>query len=131
MDLFTGSGIYESHSGLTLRGKIECDALSDESVACIARWVGTKLRFGEVVAVPSGGNRFASFLHAYKNKSVDKVLIVDDVLTTGRSMEQKKREIEAKYPIAEIVGVVMFTRGKYPNWITPVFKGNSLFLGPI
>ena len=52
-------------------------------------------------------------------------LIVDDVLTTGRSMKEmykwcKKNTSEGK--LFGVKGIVLFTRGKCPRWVTPVFQ---------
>lgn len=46
------------------------------------------------------------------------ILIVDDVLTTGKSMkEQRGKRIDA-------VGIVVFARGPCPAWIRPLFTCN-------
>lgn len=42
------------------------------------------------------------------------LLIVDDVLTTGRSMEKQRSKREAK-------GIVLFARGPCPLWVEAVW----------
>ena len=126
MNLFQ-SGLYKSHSGLMLNGKIECDALSYEDLLCVARWIGQNIRFGVVEPVHNGGDPLANYLHVYADKSAPMVLIADDVLTTGASMEKAKERIEKKYPIAPVIGVVLFSRGICPDWVFPVFTMNQMF----
>ena len=46
------------------------------------------------------------------------LLIVDDVLTTGTSMEKMKK----KYPDDIIVGIVLFARAECPKWVQPLFR---------
>ena len=65
--------------------------------------------------VPTGGTRLADALGPYKtDEGVD--LIVDDVLSTGASME------EARKQFLDPIGVVIFARGQCPDWVYPVFE---------
>lgn len=107
------NGELTSHSGLSLPYKIECDALSDAEIATIAAEVARRITFQEVIGVPRGGLRLAAALERYRSDTGG-LLIVDDVLTTGRSME----ELRAGH-IAQ--GVVIFARGPCPTWVTPLF----------
>lgn len=103
------------HSGAQSNWKIECDALRDEDLAALALIASERLpRFGEVIGIPRGGWRIAEALLPYR--TVGRTLIVDDVLTTGRSME----DIRARVPGA--FGMVLFSRGPCPEWITPLFR---------
>jgi orotate phosphoribosyltransferase len=45
-------------------------------------------------------------------------LIVDDVLTTGKSMEEMRK----KHSNVLTIGVVLFARGKCPKWVEPIFN---------
>ena len=45
------------------------------------------------------------------------MLIVDDVLTTGASMEHERARCSGR-----TIGVVLFARGPCPEWIHPVFR---------
>ena len=90
MSLFRG-GRFTLHSGDTSTLKIDCDALSDEDWQSIAAQVSTRFRFGAVIGVPRGGVPFARALEPYVDDTLcGDTLIVDDVLTTGASMEAAK-----------------------------------------
>lgn len=109
------------HSGKLSDFKIECDALTDEDLECLAYLVGQKIKFSSVVGVPKGGVRFAKKLQQYAMGSFEghPFLIVDDVLTTGGSIEEFKKRFGCSNGI---IGVVIFSRGKCPEWITPIFQ---------
>lgn len=101
--------------------KIECDALTDEDWECLAYLISKKIKFSTVIGVPSGGKKLEQKLIKYQ--TVDKsdkqvTLIVDDVLTTGNSMNEIKKLIKTK----DIKGVVVFARGKCPEWVQPLFS---------
>ncbi len=108
-------GRFQSHGGETLNWKIECEALTDVDIKCLA-WRTVELIGGTyaVEGVPTGGLRFAKALKKFMHMSVD-ILIVDDVLTTGASMEEQRAGREAK-------GIVIFARGPCPDWVTPLFQ---------
>lgn len=117
-------GDFKLHSGARSRWKIECDSLSNEDLRGLARMAQEILPpFGEVEGVPTGGLRFATKLLPYgrswQNWEEEKgdlpVLIVDDVLTTGNSMEEQRAGREA-------IGLVIFARGPCAQWIRPIFK---------
>jgi orotate phosphoribosyltransferase len=107
---------FVSHAGINLSFKIECDALDNDDIETLAEIIGKKFSFGRVYGIPTGGLRLASALERFRSSS-GKVLIVDDVLTTGVSMEALRREVGA-----DSVGVVIFARGKCPAWIYPIFQ---------
>lgn len=123
MNLFT-QGLFTSHSGLALDGKIECDVLTEEDLDCIAGWIGRKIEFGAVFGVPAGGTRLSEKLRPYCKDGSEVVLIVDDVLTTGASMERLKRTFPRT---TQVQGVVIFSRGECPDWVYPLFQSNPLF----
>src|SRR5438128_7007958 len=79
-------GYFTSQSGQLLKWKIECDALTDEEWAGAARIAIDYLPdFSYASGVPRGGIQFARALNKYATKGP--TLIVDDVFTTGRSIE--------------------------------------------
>lgn len=101
------------HSGDRSPFRINADALDDETLHACAAWLAEKLPpFGEVVGIPEGGLRLAKAMEAHATEGP--VLIVDDVLTTGRSMETEREGHE--------IGAVLFARGPCPEWITPLFR---------
>jgi len=117
MGLFQ-QGDFRLHSGSKSWFKIECAYLSDDDWRAIARLVAEQLDFKDTIGIPSGGLKLAEALKFYR-KNTDKLptLIVDDVLTTGASMEKGRLKIAGRS-----IGIVLFARGKCPNWIWPVFE---------
>lgn len=113
-------GEFTAHSGGTLPFKVDCDALTDGDLATLAAYVAREFPpFANVCGVPRGGLRFASALRRYETGSGrDPTLIVDDVLTTGTSMEEAR---SARLP-GNVFGVVIFARGPCPDWVTPLFQ---------
>lgn len=119
---------FTMHSGGISSYKIECDALTDEDIETLAYIIVQKLKemtgketsgIGQVVGVPQGGLRLAAALQKHVNKRGPLKVIVDDVLTTGQSME---RERERTGWGETAVGVVIFARGRCPDWIKPIFS---------
>ena len=97
-----------------LRWKIDCDALSPGDWHCLARVITEIIGpFGLVEGVLQGGLLLATALEPYV--TMGSLLIVDDVLTTGASMEKQRADRDA-------VGAVIFARRVCPSWVTPVFQ---------
>ena len=115
MTLFR-QGDFTLHSGSKSWLKIDCDALTDDDWATLAIAVYEHgIKFRRVIGVPQGGLKFAYALEPYRFPNPEyPVLIVDDVMTTGNSME----EMRAKYPGS--IGVVVWARGRCPDWIEPI-----------
>ena len=117
MNLFQ-FGDFTLNSGAKSSWKIECDALTDEDIAGLAEMISLAVGgFSDVIGVPRGGLKLAKALQKYK-KSYYPTLIVDDVLTTGGSMERMKKSLGNFV----FIGAVIFARGKCPAWITPLFQ---------
>ena len=114
------NGEFKSHSGLTLSFKINCDALSDKDIEILADIIRKKFKFSKVFGVPRGGVRLANALKKYLSEE-GPVLVVDDVLTTGKSMEEAK----TKFPREDVLGVVIFARSLCPVWVRPMFTQAS------
>ena len=113
---------FTSHSGKILNFKIECDALTEDDIDCVAHIIKEKFWFQRVIGVPTGGDRLAKALEPFciDNGST---LIVDDVLSTGNSMNEVRHRLIAEGTFRNrIFGVVIFSRGYCPEWIYPVFK---------
>ena len=81
---------FKSSAGLDLSWKIECDAISDDEWECIATMIMEKAKpFRSAIGVPRGGVKLAELLNKYATGSyLDPMCIIDDVLTTGKSMEE-------------------------------------------
>ena len=111
---------FVMHSGGIGHWKIECDALTDDEIATLALMLFEVLPpFGNVIGIPRGGIRLQDALLPYATEG--NILIVDDVLTTGRSMEEKRNDIRL-ITGTDPIGAVLFARSKCPPWITPLFQ---------
>lgn len=110
-------GKFTLSSGQKSDIKIECDSLTLddwEGLGYLA-WKILYCNFSKIIGVPTGGEKFANSLNKYRSP-IGPVLICDDVLTTGRSM-QKYKEI---YPDA--IGIVAFSRTqKLESWIKVIW----------
>jgi len=102
--------------------KIECDALTDEDLECIAYLISKKITFEAVIGVPAGGLRLKRALDKYCAEHSGRTLICDDVLTTGKSMENIRMLAKKAVKADNVIGVVIFARGKCPKWIIPLFQ---------
>ena len=122
MNLFQ-SVDFISHSGLELKWKIECDALSDPEWFTISQMImEISVPFKEAIGIPRGGTKLGSLLNQYgTGKRKDPVLLVDDVLTTGESMNEFKRKRQWRNP-TKYIGWVVFARNKCPDWVTALFQ---------
>ena len=110
-----------SHSGISLPWKIDADALTNDDLGALAKLVADRIGFWRVVGIPRGGLRFAEALEPYVRwiGSKPTVLIVDDVLTTGKSMENAKLQFGEYF---NVTGVVIFARTVCPHWVQPIFS---------
>lgn len=117
-------GDFQLHSGGKSSWKIDCDALTDseiEALAEIGYAVLTPLRpFREVVGVPRGGLRLAAVMAKYKSSQVGSILVVDDVLTTGKSMREERDKINARG--RGVFGLVIFARTAAEPWVHRIFQ---------
>ena len=122
MNLFK-SGDFVSHSGLKLKWKIECDALSDPEWFTISQMImEITPPFKEAIGIPRGGVKLGNLLNQYgTGKREDPILLVDDVLTTGDSMEEFKIKRQWRNP-SDYIGWVVFARSKCPDWVTALFQ---------
>lgn len=123
MNLFQ-KGLYKLNSGKESEFKIECDALSNEDIETIS-WMIKKIvgDFSFVEGVPRGGLRLEKTLKKYivPPPQYPVFLIVDDVLTTGNSIEEfRKKRLEEDPELfkgCRTEGVVLFARGYTPFWV--------------
>lgn len=124
-DLFS-LGKFTLHSGQKSFFKIDCDALTAGEVACLARLILDRVPpFGAVVGVPSGGDRLAAALAMNCRDACPRVLIVDDVYTTGDSIVRQREQVikDLRCHRSDIVGIVLFAREPIDaSWVTAVFQ---------
>ncbi len=122
---------FQMHSGGWSDFKLECDALTTDDYDTLAFLVSRRISFKKVIGVPRGGLMFADSLLQYENHQSDKYLIVDDVLTSGKSMIEQRVKLVQKSEFSDndsdYIGVVIFSRGKVQDWIQPIFRLDSLF----
>jgi len=109
-------GEFTSHSGLKLSYKVDCNVLTDADIECCARQIAERVSFRTVEGIPRGDLRLAECLKKYTTVGGEyDLLIVDDVLTTGKSMETWKEIGLDCYD--SVIGYVIFARGELPDWV--------------
>ena len=118
---------FISHSGNLMDWKIDCDALSDEDITALAYTISRHFSFKKVVGVPRGGDRLAEALKEYENDEMWATLVVDDVMTTGASMEETRSRLYAENTedLFSVMGIVIFSRmlpEDSPAWIYRIFQ---------
>ena len=124
-DLFQSIN-FKSHSGLNLNWKIECDALSHLEWYTISKMIMELTSpFKEVVGIPRGGVKLSELLNEFATgNEKDPVCIVDDVLTTGESMEQFLNQYQRNRRLSpyNAIGWVVFARVQTPDWVRALFQ---------
>ena len=114
---------FTSHSGLDLTWKIEMDALTRDEWECIAHMIiELSPPFKEAIGIPRGGVKLGKLLNLHgTGKREDPICIVDDVLTTGGSMNEFKQKRHWRNP-SKYIGWVVFARNKPPSWVKALFQ---------
>lgn len=117
---------FQGHSGKMLEYKIECDSLTSEDLKTLAFVINNQLEkegktFSRVVGIVRGGLLLSAELKQYVKEDGKYLLIVDDVLTTGNSMEEAKKRYKQQGN-KDIIGIVIFARTQCPSWVKPVFQ---------
>jgi orotate phosphoribosyltransferase len=119
MNLFQ-NGNFNLASGGTSKWKIECDALTKDDWKTLAMMAVDLLpNFSHVVGVPNGGIPFADALWPYRTANADRLLLAEDVVTTGGSITKIRDQVRLH---ESIIGVCVFARGICPRWIMPLFQ---------
>lgn len=123
-------GLYQLHSGGYSVWRVDCDALTDADLETVATLIYRRLPwpFGSVEGVPRGGLRLADAMQPYRQSHSRNHLIVDDVLTTGASLEEARRLYTGSgsyLPGAQVMGAVIFARSDPPRWVTPLWLLSS------
>jgi hypothetical protein len=123
MNLFQ-LGNFTSNSGRALDWKVECDALTADDWECLAAMAAPLLpKFGVTDWVMTSGGMLGHALKKYQKLGANRIVICDDVLTTGGSIERRRQFclVEAGFEADRIIGLVAFARGDWPSWVTPIF----------
>lgn len=115
-------GSFRLHGGLNSDFKIDCDALSTQDLKTLASLIVRRMHFCKVIGIPHGGTRLAQELVIYTKDVSSQVLIVDDVLTTGGSMELARKNTIKQHDLQNIIGAVIFARSECPYWVYPIFR---------
>ncbi len=121
------SGDFKLASGQHSEFKIECDALTKEVWSTAAYLLAQQMPiFDYVYWVPTGGERFADHFYKFSNfdYSKAKILIVDDVWTTGGSVNRFIKDNDFDYEM--VICAVLFARGETPDWVYPLFTMNGV-----
>lgn len=120
MNLFR-LGEFTLSSGRLSRFKIDCDVLADADLEALALMLsGVVDAFAFAIGVPTGGERLAQALNRkHRMGGSTTLLLVDDVLTTGESLNKMKHLFDSS---VKVKGAVLFARGKCPDWVTPLFR---------
>ena len=123
MDLFQSVN-FKSHSGLNLTWKIEMDALSEQDWFTIKKMkMEITPPFREAVGIPRGGVKLGDLLNEHATgKEGDPICIVDDVLTTGGSMEYFLTQYQRNRRPFTAIGWVVFARTQCPPWVKALFQ---------
>lgn len=119
-------------SGLSSDFKIDCDGLNykeRKALVYLARQILPD--FGIVFGVPTGGVWLADELGFYAKPECPTVLVVDDVWTTGGSMQRFAEHLHAtrEYDIDNMEGLVLFARGSVPPELHVLFTLNPSLWG--
>lgn len=116
-------GQFTMASGRESRFKIECDAVTPEQWASFASLARPLLpAYGRVIGVPRGGVYWASCFAQWVTPGSRRVLMVDDVWTTGGSMvrcvlDHRTHGLQGD----PWHGLVLFARGPVPSHVTALF----------
>lgn len=125
-------GTFILNSSNVSRWKLELDDATDEEIATFAYMAIDTCRvpcFGSIVPVPKGksaskvdnAKRIADAMQRYVIPDVRTTLIVDDVFTTGGSINQCREGYAAQHPGIYVSGFVIFARSPTFGWVNALF----------
>ena len=121
---------FIGHSGGELHWKKEMDALENAEWKCIAKMIMEyeTRPFQAAIGIPRGGLTLSSYLNEHSTQNPeDPYLIVDDVLTTGGSMNYFVEQYFRNREPNEYFGWVVFARKKPAAWIKALFQMPKLW----
>ena len=114
---------FTGHAGQPLDWKIDCEALTVRDLTTLAELISRRFNFRWVVGVPRGGLALAQQLDKYAVNTSKHLLLIDDVLTTGKSMtDTRQHYITQSIARENIIGCVIFARNQPPDWVKAVFQ---------
>jgi hypothetical protein len=130
---------FKSSAGLDLDWKIECDALTPADWKCLANIVRNDTRFSpyhKVISIPRGGDKLTKLLKPYEDPKSKRILICDDVLTSGKSMTEALKQADKLFPYKDgydVVGLAVFNRsGHLHPYVESLFNmGRTGYPKPI
>jgi hypothetical protein len=119
---YKGQTGWTLHSGSHSIVKIALDDFTGEDWAAAAYW-GSKLvgPFGNVYDCGGASVTFADALRKYSALRPGPSLVVDDVLTTGKTMEAVHQIALRDGNLEGVKGLVVFARGPLPVWVQAIF----------
>ncbi len=112
------------HSGDESSFKLIADDFIEENLEGLVELIRMLAGpFSSVEGIPRGGDRLAEALHPHCSKK-GAHLLVDDVCTTGISLEDARGNAESPYRgnHKNVKGVVVFARGRCPSWVQAIFQ---------
>lgn len=124
---------FVGHAGGVLNWKIDCDYLNKLDIQALAKRISDRVSYGMVYGIPSGGMALADALMPYCRPMLNKrPLIVDDVMTTGKSMLDHRAVLikELGYSLENIIGIAIFGRRSAfldpeLSWVKSMFVTSS------
>jgi len=115
-------GDHKLNAGKRSCYKLVCDQFIADNVEALA-WMLRQLAgpYGSVAGIPRGGLSLAAAMEKYRDRSLERtLLLVDDVITTGGSLNRERERLAGQYD--HIIGVAVFSRGPLPSWVSAMFE---------
>ena len=130
MHLFE-TGEFKLSSGIESDWKIECDALMSRDWDTLALIVSKAHKFNRVVGIPEGGLPFAEALEPYAMNQPGQrgILLVDDVVTTGKSFEEyrDKLYVDGEHFVMCLAAFSRTEQKMFGKFYSDTFEIHSLF----
>jgi orotate phosphoribosyltransferase len=121
-------GDFQLSSGRVSTWIIDCETLTGEDWDTLAFLASCILpSFDYVTGIERGGVAFARALHAYRAPyRCDRIVIADDVVTTGKSFKWTRAKLVDQKPNLDIIGIAVFDRsgGCKPDFVKALLTVN-------